>query len=130
MKNLSFSVIFLFAFLLFANASSAQNPNKITLEFAKGPVLQKGAKFCDVVARVAYVGGGQNQPKPGWTVVFTLLSGPGPVPASGVSDANGLVKRRISHKTEIRAHLNNPPFQVPILSLPLKCYAPPAISTD
>lgn len=127
MKNLSFSAIFLFAFLLFANSSSAQAPNKLTLEFAKGPVLQtRVPKSCDVVARVAYVGAGQNQPKPGWTVVFTLLSGPGPVPASGVSDANGLVRRKISLKSVIRAQMTNPS----LLSAPLKCDAPPIHSSD
>jgi hypothetical protein len=123
MKKFSLSVLFIFASLLFANSSSAQNPNKITLEFSKGPFI-KGGKFCDVIARVAYVSGGQSQPKPGWTVVFVVMSGPGPVPASGASDANGLVKRRITHNTEILAKVTYSQNNVNIVSNSLKCNSP------
>jgi hypothetical protein len=50
----------------------------------------------------AYVGFNQN-PIPGYTVNFITVSGTGPAPQSGVSDAKGEVKRIVPWNTVVRA---------------------------
>ena len=99
MKTLLLSAMFIFLFFTNPNQTAmAQNPNTLTLDFDSGTALSIKERSCAVKARVAYVATGVNQPKSGWTVTFTLHSGPGPVPLSGSSDAKGLVKRKITWK--------------------------------
>ena|ERR1044072_876217 len=107
MKTLLLSAMFIFLFFTNPNQTAmAQNPNTLTLDFDSGTAISITERNCPVKARVAYVATGVNQPKSGWTVTFTLWSGPGPVPLSGNSDAKGLVKRKITWNTEIQAFVS------------------------
>jgi|SRR5687768_9744582 len=123
MKTLLLSTMFMFVFFTNSSQTAMAQPNTLTLDFdSKTPshiALKNGT--CNVKARVAYVTSTTNQPQSGWTVTFVLHSGPGPVPSSGVSDAKGLVRRKITWKTEIQAFVNNTQQNVLLQSDRIKC---------
>lgn len=123
MKKLLVSAMIVLACMLFHTPSaSAQNPNTIKLDF-DSPVSSNIRSGCPIKVWVGYVDPNTHIASPGggWTVTFILWSGPGPVPVLGVTGNNGLLKRTLAQKTEVKARVSDSSQNVHLLSLPLKC---------
>ncbi len=76
-------------------------PNEVTLSFDKG--IDALAR-CRVVARVRW----NNFLFSGYPVDFVLVSGPGKPPASGVTDANGELRRTLAPNQLVEAQAGVP----------------------
>jgi len=123
MKKLIVPTMLVLTWMLFhAPSASAQNPNTMTLDFdARATSTINGG--CPIKVWVGYVDPNTHaaSPRGGWTVTFSLWSGPGPIPTSGTTDNNGLLKTTLARKTEVKASVNDNAANVHLLTLPLKC---------
>lgn len=76
-------------------------PNTIELDGWSNPKGSNANAWVKVW--VGYVSGSTRIGTPGYSITFTNLSGPGPIPQTGVSDANGELKRSMGWNTRTYA---------------------------
>ncbi len=99
--SLAAGCLFAAAWIVNAGRAAIPNANKVTLAPTANMASKSG---CAATAWVGYVDtSGQQFPLKGYTVNFVKVSGNGNAPSSGVSDANGFVKRTVPAGMVVKA---------------------------